>query len=188
MTSRLIKPGDSNFNMVPAQEVLKFHENDDVDHDVKSHHHTLGIGPNQAAPGNHVHKTPFFHGRIFGTVIQNPATLKAFTTVTDTHDAWAVDLYTVPISGIYRITHTFKWDGTPAGIVTNGFWDTNIGLFTNSRNWINHAFAGGIESWSGYLPKGLGVGVFLIAGPYSTRDDTINRETNHLSIEWVCGL
>lgn len=52
MINKIIKPGDSNFNMVPAQDVLKFHENDDVDHDHSSHHHTLGKGPNQAMPGN----------------------------------------------------------------------------------------------------------------------------------------
>lgn len=38
-----------------ASDVL--HQTDDVDEDAHSHHHTLGSGPFQAAPGNHHHGT-----------------------------------------------------------------------------------------------------------------------------------
>ncbi len=38
-----------------SKEVKDFHENDDVDGSDKSHHHTLGPGIGQAAPGQHFH-------------------------------------------------------------------------------------------------------------------------------------
>lgn len=43
-------------NMRPeARVVNEFHSNDDVDKDSNAHHHTLGGGANQAAPGPHRH-------------------------------------------------------------------------------------------------------------------------------------
>ena len=45
-----------NGNMRPdARVVNEFHSNDDVDKDANAHHHTLGGGSNQAAPGSHRH-------------------------------------------------------------------------------------------------------------------------------------
>lgn len=38
-----------------AKELLDFHTHDDVDGGPKSHHHTLGPAPNQAAAGDHSH-------------------------------------------------------------------------------------------------------------------------------------
>lgn len=38
-----------------AQEVDDFHTNSDLDLRAESQHHTLGPGPNQAAPGDHNH-------------------------------------------------------------------------------------------------------------------------------------
>ena len=39
----------------PPKTVTEFHTNDDVDTSGQAHHHTLGIGANQAAPGPHRH-------------------------------------------------------------------------------------------------------------------------------------
>jgi len=39
----------------PAAAVDDFHTNSDLDARAESQHHTLGPGPNQAAPGNHRH-------------------------------------------------------------------------------------------------------------------------------------
>jgi len=39
----------------PAQAVEDFHTNSDLDARAEAQHHTLGPGPNQAAPGDHVH-------------------------------------------------------------------------------------------------------------------------------------
>lgn len=38
-----------------SEEVDDFHTNSDVDLRLEAQHHTLGPGPNQAAPGNHTH-------------------------------------------------------------------------------------------------------------------------------------
>lgn len=38
-----------------AKELTDFHTHDDVDGSQKAHHHTLGSGHNQAAPGDHSH-------------------------------------------------------------------------------------------------------------------------------------
>src|SRR5690349_3160152 len=38
-----------------SEQVAKIHEKSDKDGGPKSQHHTLGPGPNQAAPGNHTH-------------------------------------------------------------------------------------------------------------------------------------
>ena len=38
-----------------AQAVNDFHQNSDVDTSPEAQHHTLGIGPNKAAPGDHRH-------------------------------------------------------------------------------------------------------------------------------------
>lgn len=46
-------------SVVGAQEVSALHRNDDVDADSAAHHHTLGVSPNQAAPGNHKHDTAY---------------------------------------------------------------------------------------------------------------------------------
>lgn len=40
---------------IPSREVLDFHNHDDVDSSTQAHHHTLGKGPLQAAPGLHWH-------------------------------------------------------------------------------------------------------------------------------------
>lgn len=37
------------------EKVNEFHRYDDVDNTPESHHHTLGIEPNQASPGDHTH-------------------------------------------------------------------------------------------------------------------------------------
>lgn len=37
------------------QEVNSIHETDDVDSGTLAHHHTLGFGPGQSSPGNHLH-------------------------------------------------------------------------------------------------------------------------------------
>lgn len=39
----------------PQRMVNEFHTNDDLDRDSNSHHHTLGVGVNQAASGAHNH-------------------------------------------------------------------------------------------------------------------------------------
>lgn len=39
----------------PQRMVNEFHTNDDVDRDANAHHHTLGVGVNQAASGGHNH-------------------------------------------------------------------------------------------------------------------------------------
>lgn len=39
----------------PPGRVNGFHTRDDVDSSQLSHHHTCGIGHNQASPGDHVH-------------------------------------------------------------------------------------------------------------------------------------
>lgn len=38
-----------------TEQVQKIHEKSDKDGSPKAQHHTLGPGPNQAAPGNHTH-------------------------------------------------------------------------------------------------------------------------------------
>lgn len=48
--------GSVNSSLRPEGKVVnEFHSNDDVDRDANSHHHTLGSGSNQAAPGPHRH-------------------------------------------------------------------------------------------------------------------------------------
>jgi hypothetical protein len=39
----------------PSQDVNDFHLNSDRDSSHTAQHHTLGLGPNQASPGNHNH-------------------------------------------------------------------------------------------------------------------------------------
>lgn len=39
----------------PSEEVNAFHQNSDVNSSALAQHHTLGLGPNQAAFGNHTH-------------------------------------------------------------------------------------------------------------------------------------
>lgn len=47
---------NNQFNKaITPREVLDFHNKDDVDSGQLAHHHTLGKGPLQAAPGNHTH-------------------------------------------------------------------------------------------------------------------------------------
>jgi hypothetical protein len=42
-------------NEIDASGVNSFHLNSDVDKSVNSQHHTLGVSPTQASPGDHVH-------------------------------------------------------------------------------------------------------------------------------------
>jgi hypothetical protein len=39
----------------PAQAVEDFHTNSDLDARAEALHHTLGPGPNQSSPGDHIH-------------------------------------------------------------------------------------------------------------------------------------
>lgn len=46
----------SSFNGKPGfEEVNDFHTNSDVDDRLESQHHTLGVAPYQASPGDHIH-------------------------------------------------------------------------------------------------------------------------------------
>lgn len=38
-----------------AEDLEKFHQKDDLDVRDESHHHSLGVGPTQAAKGSHTH-------------------------------------------------------------------------------------------------------------------------------------
>jgi hypothetical protein len=45
-----------NSELRPSQRMVnEFHTNDDLDRDTNSHHHTLGVGVNQASSGAHNH-------------------------------------------------------------------------------------------------------------------------------------
>lgn len=58
-----------------AKEVLKFHKYDDVDRGNISHHHTIGQGSGQVAPGKHFHNgedaPSLLEGTIFTGIITN---------------------------------------------------------------------------------------------------------------------
>lgn len=58
-----------------TKEVRDFHTNSDVDGSPKSQHHTLGPGPNQAAPGNHTHDGG-------GSTALDPEVLPVWTSLT----------------------------------------------------------------------------------------------------------
>lgn len=48
--------GSVNSNFRPNQRIVnEFHTNDDLDRDGSSHHHSLGLGTNQASSGAHNH-------------------------------------------------------------------------------------------------------------------------------------
>jgi hypothetical protein len=49
------KISGNNAEKATAQEVDDFHTNSDLDLRLEAQHHTLGSGPNQAAPGDHIH-------------------------------------------------------------------------------------------------------------------------------------
>lgn len=45
-----------NSELRPSQRIVnEFHTNDDLNRDAQAHHHTLGIGVNEAASGAHNH-------------------------------------------------------------------------------------------------------------------------------------
>lgn len=49
------KPETSQIQLDTSEAHVKTHKFGDVDQTPTSEHHTLGKGPNQAAPGNHSH-------------------------------------------------------------------------------------------------------------------------------------
>lgn len=51
----LVKPDRKNDGVPSSGEVLLAHRNADTDSSKNAIHHTLGVLPNQAAMGNHVH-------------------------------------------------------------------------------------------------------------------------------------
>lgn len=62
-------------NRPQPQEINDFHELDDVDVRLTSHHHTLGPGANQASAGNHTHPkigNTIFTGYLEGQEITEP--------------------------------------------------------------------------------------------------------------------
>lgn len=48
-------PANNKRQVPSAREVLEFHTHADKDGSPTALHHTLGVKPNQASPGNHVH-------------------------------------------------------------------------------------------------------------------------------------
>jgi hypothetical protein len=55
-TARTVNPkADQLQRKPPADLINDFHTNSDVDSAPDAHHHRLGLGPNQAAPGMHTH-------------------------------------------------------------------------------------------------------------------------------------
>lgn len=49
-------PEQENTRPATAEEVERFHQNDDVNSRREAHHHTLGPGEYQAASGSHNHR------------------------------------------------------------------------------------------------------------------------------------
>lgn len=53
--NRVNPKADAAARQPAAEHVNDFHTNSDVDSGPDAHHHRLGTGTNQAAPGNHTH-------------------------------------------------------------------------------------------------------------------------------------
>src|SRR5678810_646266 len=45
----------SSFGVPGSSDVNQMHLYDDVDANILSHHHTLGLAPGQSSPGDHIH-------------------------------------------------------------------------------------------------------------------------------------
>ena len=64
--------------MASAKEVNEFHRGSDVDSSREAQHHTIGMGPNQAAAGDHSHNgsdSPFLLEEVSITGVANPTTV-----------------------------------------------------------------------------------------------------------------
>lgn len=68
-----------------ARTVNEFHKNSDVDSSPDSQHHTLGIGPNKASPGDHVHNGEdaplLLSGQTISGSLTNGDALKSLITI-----------------------------------------------------------------------------------------------------------
>lgn len=68
-----------------ARTVNEFHSNSDVDSSPDAQHHTLGIGPNKAAPGDHVHNGEdaprLLEGQSISGSLSNGDALKSLITI-----------------------------------------------------------------------------------------------------------
>jgi len=100
-----------------AHEVNSSHINSDVDTGALSQHHTLGKGPTQAAPGNHVHSYVDLPDNLTNPIRAKVTTSVAITTTTgvektidwdasdyDVGDLWVIgspSKLTVPEDGLY---------------------------------------------------------------------------------------
>lgn len=161
--------GQSSNPLLPnPDEVNQFHRYDDVDVDPVSHHHTLGIDPAQASPGDHTHdgrnSKQIGAGSVSGlttvpgavrgqdtrSVADTPATLETLHTARFTDDGMIMtgpefkDAATIglPFSGFAGVVTVTSWGDDSGGPMHQLAFGGNSKLYrrTGTR-------AGGWTAW-----------------------------------------
>lgn len=107
------------------QDVEAIHRNSDKDKSAYAQHHTLGQGPNQAAPGNHSHLLPKFVAVAEGPV---PVSAGGWSTIDNLVVVLSRDIVLdgadrliFPVAGVYRLTALLYFDSLTAGYRASRF-------------------------------------------------------------------
>lgn len=171
-----------NLRTGPIGSFQSAHEASDTDLEAFSLHHTLGSGPQQAAPGNHTHNSIYTPA---ATILSHrcrakktDSTTQAVATSTDTtvtldtteYDPSSMfdnanDRIVIPADGLYAVTGTVHWD-VPAAACPRAL-DVRVGgvvvasgtpqFSISANNRVSNASG----SWSGYCTASQNVDMIV---------------------------
>lgn len=126
----MITRGAVDLSQWKSQDVSNLHNMSDVDSGQLAQHHTLGLGPNQAAAGNHNHGHIYGRLAVASQALTNGAwNIIGFTADEETVDYWTIDgnVIVVKAPGLYRLTCN-------AGFQSNTVGDRYVGITDSSSN------------------------------------------------------
>lgn len=147
-----------NAPLVPTPQLTSdIHQVDDVDTSVLAHHHTLGYGPNQAAPGGHRHDgsdsssvltdyAPVVHTHTEGQISSLISDLGGKAATIHTHTEGQVTDLTADIADLQdqidalsggSSAPVYVQDSAPVGPPSKYVWfQTNMGAGEDFTIWI----------------------------------------------------
>jgi hypothetical protein len=127
---------------------------------------------------------PYFHGKLAGGVLLNAGFSYTYAVVEDSHSGWSTNLYTIPVSGVYRFTIGVKWSGTPTGTLGISISVDGTGSVWRGPDENPNSYGGCTRVHVGRFTAGQVVRVVNATGSYTTQSDD-PAEGNALTIEYV---
>lgn len=127
---------------------------------------------------------PFFKGVISASTALSVGANIAFSAAEDTHGGWSTNKYTVPVSGLYRVSLWLKFSGTPAGPIVPQLIKNAGAVFSGPQQSNSPAFGAVHLNTTLRLVAADQLSAQIAQASMTTQSDS-PAENNHFVIEYV---